>query len=123
MERTSTERVSQREESHTPVSLTTLSLVDIARCIARVRQLAAQASNIESFAQDLMQYCQETFRATTGNPEIVLSRCFVAQPFNEVAADVKVWLRQGLGRDIDVVFVPFTVCRAMWLEKLQRSAR
>jgi hypothetical protein len=97
--------------------------VDIARCIARVRQLAAQASNIESFAQDLMQYCQETFRATTGNPEIVLSRCFVAQPFNEVAADVKVWLRQGLGRDIDVVFVPFTVCRAMWLEKLQRSAR
>lgn len=99
MERTSTERVSQREESHTPVSLTTLSLVDIARCIARVRELAAQASNIESFAQDLMQYCQETFRATTGDPEIVLSRCFVAQPFNEVAADVKVWLQQGLGRD------------------------
>lgn len=27
------------------------------------------------------------------------------------------------GRDIDVVFVPFTVCRAMWQEKLQRSAR
>jgi hypothetical protein len=26
------------------------------------------------------------------------------------------------GRDIDVVFVPFTVCRAMWQEKLQRSA-
>ena len=27
------------------------------------------------------------------------------------------------GRDIDVVFVPFGVCRAMWQEKLQRSAR
>ena len=27
------------------------------------------------------------------------------------------------GRDIDVVFVPFTVCRAMWQEKLQRSAQ
>lgn len=27
------------------------------------------------------------------------------------------------GRDIDVVFVPFTVCRAMWQEKLQRSTR
>jgi len=26
------------------------------------------------------------------------------------------------GRDIDVVFVPFIVCRAMWQEKLQRSA-
>ncbi len=26
------------------------------------------------------------------------------------------------GRDIDVVFVPFTVCRAMWQEKLPRSA-
>jgi hypothetical protein len=24
------------------------------------------------------------------------------------------------GRDIDVVFVPFQVCRAMWQEKLQR---
>jgi hypothetical protein len=27
------------------------------------------------------------------------------------------------GRDIDVVFVPFTVCRAMWQEKLQRWTR
>lgn len=26
------------------------------------------------------------------------------------------------GRDIDVVFVPFSVCRAMWQEKVQRSA-
>jgi len=26
------------------------------------------------------------------------------------------------GRDIDVVFVPFSVCRAMWQEKIQRSA-
>jgi len=26
------------------------------------------------------------------------------------------------GRDIDVVFVPFNVCRAMWQEKVQRSA-
>lgn len=26
------------------------------------------------------------------------------------------------GRDVDVVFVPFTVCRAMWQEKLQRPA-
>ena len=26
------------------------------------------------------------------------------------------------GRDIDVVFVPFTVCRAMWQEKVQRSS-
>lgn len=27
------------------------------------------------------------------------------------------------GRDIDVVFVPFTACRAMWQEKLQRWTR
>ena len=27
------------------------------------------------------------------------------------------------GRDIDVVFVPFHVCRAMWQEKVQRSSR
>lgn len=26
------------------------------------------------------------------------------------------------GRDIDVVFVPFSVCRAVWQEKVQRSA-
>ena len=26
------------------------------------------------------------------------------------------------GRDIDVVFVPFAVCRAMWQEKVQRSS-
>jgi len=76
--------------------VTTLSLVDVARANARVRELAARASSIESFAQHLMQYCQDTFRApTSGDPEIVLGRCFVAQPFSEVAADVKAWLQQA----------------------------
>src|SRR5574340_27014 len=81
------------------MSLTTLSLVDVARCVARVRELSSRASSIESFAQHLMQLFQETFRAPTGgHPEMVLSRCFVAQPFSEVAADVKSWLQLDQGR-------------------------
>src|SRR5690349_21420053 len=76
------------------MSLTTLSLVDVARCIARVRELAGRSSSIASFAQHLMQCFQETFRsALGGDPEMVLSRCFVAQPFSEVSTDVKTWLQ------------------------------
>jgi signal transduction histidine kinase len=84
------------------VSLTTLSLVDVVRCIARIRELAARAVSSESFAQGLMQCCQETFRVpTAGDPEIVLGRCFVAQPFSELSAEVKAWLQQGEDRVSD----------------------
>ena len=50
-----TQRGEQRAESGATVSLTTLSLVDVVRCIARVRELAARAVSIEAIAQGLMQ--------------------------------------------------------------------
>ena len=94
-----TQRGEQRAESGATVSLTTLSLVDVVRCIARVRELAARAVSIEAFAHGLMQCCQETFRVPrAGDPEIVLGRCFVMQPLSEVSAEVKEWLKQGEDR-------------------------
>lgn len=99
MERTITKPVSREADRSHVMSLTTLSLVDVARCIARVRELASRASSVESFAQHLVQCCQDTFREpAAGDPEIVLSRCFVAQPFSEVTAEVKTWLQHDLGR-------------------------
>jgi signal transduction histidine kinase len=94
VERTVTEPVNRETDRNHPMSLTTLSLVDVARCIARVRSLAGRSSNIESFAQHLMQCFQEMLRPSTGgDPEMVLSRCFVAQPFSEVSSEVKTWLQ------------------------------
>ena len=94
MKHTIAEPISREADRRHVMSLATLSLVDVARCIARVRHLAGRSSSIESFAQHLMQCLQETFRAPTGgDAEMALSRCFVAQPFTEVAADVKTWLQ------------------------------
>lgn len=94
MEPTITEPVSRESDRHHVMSLTTLSLVDVARCIARVRELAGRSSSIASFAQHLMQCFQETFcSALADDPEMVLSRCFVAQPFSEVTTEVKTWLQ------------------------------
>ncbi|MDE3038986.1 MAG: sensor histidine kinase [Nitrospirota bacterium] len=99
MERTITEHIGREADRSHLMSLTTLSLVDVARLIARVRHLASHSSTIESFAQQLMQSFQETFRTSpAGDPEMVLSRCFVAQPFTEVASDVKTWLQVGQRR-------------------------
>ncbi len=81
--------------SATTVSLTALSLVDMVRCIAKVRELAASAVGLEQFAQGLVQGCQQTFRQPdSSDPEIVLARCFVTRPFRELSQEVQDWLQQ-----------------------------
>jgi signal transduction histidine kinase len=99
MERDVKHRAKQRSGDTETVSLTALSLVDVVRCIAQVRELAAIAASIEHFAQGLMECCQHTFRVpNASDPEIVLGRCFVACPFRELSDEVQAWLQQGEDR-------------------------
>lgn len=102
MERALKHRPSEQPGERETVSLTALSLVDVVRCIARVREQAASAVSLEEFAQGLMECCQQTFRLPhTSDPEIVLGRCFVTRPFRELSDEVQDWLQQGEDRISD----------------------
>jgi signal transduction histidine kinase len=102
MERALKHRASERSGEGETVSLTALSLVDVVRCIARVRELATSAVSLEEFAQGLMECCQRTFqRSNASDSEIVLGRCFVTRPFSELSDKVQAWLQQGEDRISD----------------------
>lgn len=102
MERALKHRASEQPGEGETVSLTALSLMDVVRCIARVREQAASAVSLEEFAQGLMECCQDTFHLPhTSDPEIVLGRCFVTRPFRELSDEVQAWLQQGEDRISD----------------------